>query len=221
MSSAVNPGRNDRPAGQPDRGYGSDRTASIPRSTGATATVTSREIIQAQKDRFGGMKFGSCFFGWLTATGTAVLLTGLLAAAGLASGLAGDVTSTTAAQNAQTIGLAGGIALLVVLFISYLAGGYVAGRMARFNGARQGVGVWLWALIIAVVIAVLTAIAGAQSNLLSTLNGFPIPVNRDALTTGGIITAVAVILISLLGAILGGLAGMRFHRRVDRVSLDS
>ena len=34
-------------------------------------------------------------------------------------------------SEAQTIGVAGGIALLVVLAIGYLFGGYVAGRMAR------------------------------------------------------------------------------------------
>lgn len=228
MSSAVNPpGPDDRANGQPDlrRTGGGDATSGASRLAGpanpAGVGATSRELERAQKQQFGGMKFGASFFGWLTATGTAVLLTGLLAAAGAAVGLGQGVTTNTAAQNAQAIGLAGGIALLVVLFVAYLAGGYVAGRMARFSGAKQGVGVWLWALIIAVVIAILTAIAGTQSGLLSNLSGFRIPVNQNALTTGGIITAVAVVLISLLGAVLGGLAGMRYHRKVDRAPLDS
>jgi hypothetical protein len=45
--------------------------------------------------------------------------------------------------------------LLVLLLISYFAGGYVAGRMARFDGAKQGIAVWLWALIVAVIVAIL------------------------------------------------------------------
>src|SRR3954470_4427599 len=45
-------------------------------------------VLQRQQERYGGMKFGSAFFGWLTATGTAVLLTALLAAAGTAVGVA-------------------------------------------------------------------------------------------------------------------------------------
>ncbi len=57
--------------------------------------------------------------------------------------------------------------LLVVVFVSYLAGGYVAGRMARFNGVRQGVGVWLWAIIVTVVLAILGLIAGNRFNVLS------------------------------------------------------
>ena len=41
------------------------------------------------------MKVGAAFFGWLTATGTALLLTALLAAAGTAAGVAADATAST------------------------------------------------------------------------------------------------------------------------------
>jgi hypothetical protein len=44
-------------------------------------------------------------------------------------------------------------------------------------------------------------------------------VSEGSLTTGGIIAAVAAVLVTLAGAILGGLAGMRFHRTVDRTGL--
>ena len=40
-------------------------------------------------------------------------------------------------------------------------------------------------------------------------------------TTAGIITLVAILLVTLLGAVLGGKLGERFHRRVDRVGFDS
>jgi hypothetical protein len=92
--------------------------------------------------------------------------------------------------------------------------------MARFDGAKQGFAVWLWAIIIAVVVAIVTAIAGSQFNILGNLNGFPrIPVSEGDLTVASIVTAVLVAIVSLVGAILGGLAGMRFHRKVDRVGL--
>ena len=152
-----------------------------------------------------------------------VLLTALLADAVAGLGIARNLEETTNPADpnqAQTIGLVGAIVLLVIIFLAYVAGGYVAGRMARFNGVRQGVGVWLWALIIAVVVAILGAVAGTQFNLLANLNTFPrIPINEGDLTTGGIITAIAVALVALIGAILGGLAGMRFHRRVDKEGL--
>ncbi len=221
MSSAINP--SDRHNTPVDSDHtAADRGASTP-PTGAVPTT--REVVHAQKERFGGMKFGSCFFGWLTASGTGVLLAALLAAAGAAFGLSQNVTAgQVTAQSGgdlRTIGLVGAIILLVIVFVSYLAGGYVAGRMARFNGLRQGLGVWLWSIIAAVVVAVLTLIAGARYNVLANLNGFPrVPLNEGNLTTTGIITAVIVVVVALVGALLGGLAGMAYHRRVDRADLD-
>jgi len=194
--------------------------ASTPKKFG----LDRKTVVNREKEEYGGIKIGSAFFGWLTATGTAVLLTALLVAAGTAVGVAtntdiGEAT-TEALQDPQTVGIAGGVVLLGILFIAYYCGGYVAGRMARFNGLRQGIAVWVWALVIAVVVAVLGAIAGDEYNILSKLNSFPrIPVNEGDLTTGGIVTLLAVAAASLAGAIIGGLAGMRFHRNVDKAGL--
>src|SRR6478735_7057634 len=119
---------------------------------------TRQTVVAREKEQFGGIKVGSAFFGWLTATGTAVLLTALVAAGGTAVGLATNTDVNDAVDQAssnQTVGLTGIIVLLVILLIAYYCGGYVAGRMARFNGARQGFMVWIWALIAAIVVAVL------------------------------------------------------------------
>src|SRR4051794_25783761 len=196
----------------------SDETAAVPAGRGPSLR---HDVVAREKEQFGGIKFGSAFFGWLTATGMAVILTALVAAAGATVGLATGVdTNQVDAQQAQSWSIAGAIALVVILFVAYYCGGYVAGRMARFNGAKQGVAVWLWAIIIAVLAAILGAVAGAQINILANLNSFPrILVNEGTLTIGGIITAIVVALIALAGAILGGLAGMRFHRRVDAAGL--
>jgi hypothetical protein len=183
--------------------------------------LTDRQTAVArEKEQFGGIKVGSAFFGWLTATGMAVLLTALVAAAGTAVGLANNTDVNEAVNQVTTngtVGLVGIIVLLVILFASYYSGGYVAGRMARFNGAKQGFMVWVWALIAAVVIAVLGMVAGQQFNVLANLNSFPrIPINEGELTITSIIAAVVVALVALIGAVLGGLAGMHFHRKVDK-----
>lgn len=202
-----------------------------PRASGADRPGAStprgrrQEVVAAEKREFGGVKFGSAFFGWMTATGIAVLLTALLGAIGAGVGVAtstdpGEIAEQVA-QDAGTVGLVSGIALVLVLFVAYFAGGYVAGRMARFDGAKQGVAVWVWAVLIAIVLAVLGAVAGEQFNVLRELNSFPrIPIGEGALTTGGIIALVVAVLIPLLAAVLGGLAGMRFHRRVDQAGVD-
>ncbi|MEV4351037.1 hypothetical protein AB0J83_41805 [Actinoplanes sp. NPDC049596] len=123
-----------------------------------------------------------------------VILTGLLLAVGTAVGLAAadDISQaqSEAGENTGELGVGGAIALLVVLLIAYYRGGSVAGRMARFNGLRQAVAVWIWAVVITVA------------------------------TAGAIVALVLALIAALVGAILGGLAGMRFHRRVDRTGLD-
>jgi len=220
-ASGPDPSRDNVP-GPAVASSGTDRHGASPVDTRSE----HRRVVDTQKQQFGGIKVGSAFFGWLTATGTAVLLTALLAAAGTAVGLAtntdaGQVTGA-ATQDPGTIGLVGAIVVLVILLVAYYCGGYVAGRMARFNGLKQGLAVWLWAIVIAVVVAVLGAVAGSQFNVLSQLNSFPrIPLNEGTLSTGAILTAIAAALVALVGALLGGLAGMRFHRRVDKATLRS
>jgi hypothetical protein len=173
-------------------------------------------IVDREQEALGGVKVGSAFFGWLAATGMAVLLTALVTAGGAAVSLA----QGNDAEAPETIGLLEAIILLVIFFVAYYCGGYVAGRMARFNGLKQGVAVWLWAIVIAAVVAVVAAIAGTEYDVMSELNNFPrIPANEGDVTTNGILAAVAIAVVTLIGSILGGLAGMRFHRRVDRAGL--
>jgi hypothetical protein len=225
MSHAVNTPNGERGSNDVD-----DRPAATtaPRDTAPPTTVGDttvapdrREVVSREKDVFGGMKFGSCFFGWLTASGTAVLLAAIVTGVGAALGLSRDVEAAgTSPTQTESVGLVGGIVLLAIIFVSYLAGGYVAGRMARFNGLKQGLGVWLWAVIIAILVALAGMLAGARFDILAQLNSFPrLPLNEGTLTTAGIIVAVGVVAASLIGALLGGLAGMRYHRRVDRAGL--
>jgi len=190
----------------------------------ANDSSSRRSVFKREEDEFGGVKVGLAFFGWLTATGTAVMLTALVAATGTAVGVATNTdassATTEAAQDPRTVSIVGAVALLVVLFVAYYCGGYVAGRMARFHGVRQGLAVWLWAVAIAALVAVLAALAGNQYDVLSKLNSFPrIPVSQGNLTTGGLIALVVVTAGSLGGALAGGLAGMHFHRKVDKAGL--
>jgi len=210
---------NDRTEHDHTRHDHAHREPTAPVRTGG-ATVrrgTAREAVAAQRAVFGGISWGAAFFGWLSANGLAVLLIALLSAAGVALGLARGVdTADEAAAQAETLGIGGGIAILVVLFLAYLAGGYVAGRMARFDGARQGVAVWLIGLLVVLVLAAAGAILGAQYNVLQQLNLPRIPIDEGTATTAGIITLVAILLVTLLGALIGGTIGERYHRKVDR-----
>lgn len=171
-----------------------------------------------QHERFGGINWGAAFFGWLVAVGIAALLTALLSAAGAAIGLT-EVSESEARSNAETISVVGGILLIVVLAIAYYAGGYVAGRMSRFDGARQGLGAWAIGLIVTVLLAVLGAIAGSEYNVLGRLDLPRIPIDEGSLTTGAVITLLLVLIGTALAAIAGGKVGERYHLKVDRVGL--
>ena len=194
------------------------------RVAGDRQATLREDVVHRERERFGGIKFGSAFLGWLTAMGAVVVLTAVVAAIGAALGLTTPQTVEDAAEAAgDNMGAAtiiGAIAIAVVLFVAYFAGGYVAGRMARFSGAKQGLAVWLWAVVIAVLVAVITAIAGSQWDILANLDSFPrIPVTPETATLTGILTAVGAAVVTLAAAVLGGMAGMRYHRRVDRVGL--
>jgi MFS family permease len=172
-----------------------------------------------QRDEYGGFNFGAAFFGWLVAVGLAVLLTALLSAAGAAIGLT-QLSEGEANSNAETISIVGGILLIAVLAISYYAGGYVAGRMSRFDGGRQGLGVWLFGLLATVALAILGAIGGSEYNLFSQLNLPRIPIDEGSLATGGAIALVIVLIATALAAISGGKVGERYHRKVDRAGYE-
>ncbi len=188
--------------------------------TGATSlrgTATDRASVRArEKDAFGGMKFGSAFFGWLTSIGAIVFLIALVSAVAALLGITNVSTS-----DLRGVGIGVAATLLVILFIAYFSGGYVAGRMARFNGLRQGVAVWLWAVLFAVILTVVGFIAEGQNDIGSQVNLPAIPVSSRDLTTGGLIGLAIILVTTLIAAMLGGLAGMRFHRRVDEAGFDT
>jgi hypothetical protein len=169
-----------------------------------------------QREEYGGVNWGAAFFGWLVAVGLGSLLLAIVAAAGTAVGLT-QLSGAEAQQNAESIGLGGAIALLVVLMIAYYCGGYVAGRMSRFDGARQGFGAWLFGIVVTILLALAALILGSEYNVLQQLNLPSLPVGESTLTTGGAIALAAVLLGTLLAAIVGGKAGERYHRKIDRV----
>jgi hypothetical protein len=171
---------------------------------------------ERQHEEYGGTNWGAAFFGWLVAVGLGALLTAFVIAAGAAVAISEFETVGEAAAETETIGLAGGVALLAVALIAYFAGGYVAGRMSRFDGGRQGLAVWLWSLLAVGVLALLGAVAGDEYNLFAALDLPRIPVDEGDLTTGGVIVMAAIVLGALLAAIAGGKAGEAYHRRVDR-----
>jgi hypothetical protein len=171
------------------------------------------------REKFGGANLGAACFGWLVAVGVTALLTGILAVIATALDYSGNVTQSDVQREAGSVTLVIALVLLAVLLVAYYAGGYVAGRMSRFDGGRQGVAVWFVGLLVTVAAAVLGWVAGDQYNLLDRVDVPRIPIPTDSVTLGGIVTGVLVLLGTLLAAIAGGIVGRRYHDRVDRAAL--
>jgi hypothetical protein len=189
----------------------SDRPAAGPRFSRETV----RDVRARQRAEYGGLNWGAAFFGWLVAVGMAAILLGLLSAGGTAFGLS-EVSESEANSNAETIGVVGGILLIAVLVIAYYCGGYVSGRMSRFDGARQGFGTWAIGLAVTIVLAVAGALFGSEYNVFEKLNLPRIPIDEGSLTAGAAIALAAVVSLTLLGAMGGGKAGERYHHKIDR-----
>jgi len=141
------------------------------------APLDRRAVVAREHERFGGTKPGAAFFGWLSALGLSVILSTFLVAVGVSIDLVPDDADSSA------LGWDGVLLVVAVVLVSFSAGGYVAGRMARFDGVRQGLAVFAWTVVMSVVLAILGAVAGARFNLLAQVDGFPsVPDDLGALT---------------------------------------
>lgn len=168
--------------------------------------------------RFGGVNLGAAFAGWLVAIALTVLLTSILGAVASAIGAATDLSQDQAQREAGAIGLAAAIAVVAVMMTAYYFGGYVAGRMSRFDGARQGVTVWLIGLLVTIAAVICGVVFGDQYNVLDRVDLPRVPIPTETATWGGIITGIALLLGTLLAAAAGGKIGRHYHDRVDRVA---
>jgi hypothetical protein len=190
------------------------------RRTGRTddTDVVETDAVETDEayDKFGGVNLGAALAGWLVAMGVAVLLTGIIGAVAAAVSDANNLTQSDAQRQAGTVGVASAIVLLAVLVLGYYAGGYVAGRMSRFDGGRQGLAVWVIGLVVTAVTVGLGWIFGAKYNVLDRVDLPRIPIPHDQITTGGIVTGVAVVAGTLVAAMAGGSIGRHYHSRVDR-----
>ena len=206
-----------------DTGHGTQQGATSAgerRSTAGADRADREELVESRRhEEYGGLNWGAAFFGWLVAIAMTILLTGIVGAVLAAIGSEVNVTQSDAEQDAGTIGIATAIILLLILMLGYYAGGYVAGRMSRYDGGRQGAGVWIIGLVITLIVVGVGVLAGSEYNIFERVNLPSLPIPTDEATIGGLITLAAVVLGTLLAAILGGKAGRHYHRKVDRVGV--
>jgi hypothetical protein len=190
--------------------------------TSDATTVRSISTVRADRraelrERYGGFYWGSDFIGFAVATFFTIVFLGIIGAA--AGGVAYQVGAPlpkighSVAATTQNIGIGAAIASLVGLFIAYIIGGYTAGRMARFDGAKNGIGVVIWTIIVGAILGAAGGILGNKFNVASQLH---LKFNASTFTTAGLVALAIALVVMLVGAILGGMMGERYHRSIDR-----
>jgi hypothetical protein len=172
-------------------------------------TVAADVGVREARGRFGGLDLPATLVGMLAALAFLVLFGGIVGAAigaiGYQAGLSGNE------EELSVGGLIGGLAALA---LAYLLGGWTAGRIARYDGPRNGLMTGVWTILLAAVLSGLGAWLGDEYDVLSRVD-LPQWFSDDALTLGAIITGVIAVATMLVAGALGGAWGERYHRRAD------
>jgi hypothetical protein len=173
------------------------------------------------RDMYGGVDWLASFLGLVFAIVLGALFSAVAGFVLVPFGITPDLSVGQIGASVIT-----GLALLgVLIFLTFFFGGYVAGRLARFDGGRNGAMVVVWMFIVVVILALAAAIfsgflpdgiAGVLANLLdrimSTVD------NLAGAGVVGLVTAAVALLLAFLGGSLGGRLGSRYHAEIDRAT---
>lgn len=200
-------------SGDPDsRG---SRAQDATHAPGPRAAVAEEQVVYRAEGEPGvhgaarpGFDLAATLGGLLAALGALVLLSGVVSA------IVGATSQTGADETSLSVG--GAIGGLIALFLALLAGGWVAGRMARHHGGRHGLMTAVWMVLLVGLLAALGAWLGDRFNIVDRL-GLSQFIGDD----GGLIAlllGLAAIAAMLLGGWLGGRLGER-HRDASAVEV--
>jgi hypothetical protein len=209
------------PASGPGGGPGGTaRQDAAPYPRGYFEAADERE--DRLRDMYGGVDWLASFLGFIFALVAAAFFSLI---AGLVLAPLGFTPDLGGAQIGAAV-ITGLVLVGILVFLTYFFGGYVAGRLARFDGGRNGAMLLLWSFLAVAVLALAggilsnflpAGIAGGirnfiQNNVLDTIGSLA------ELGVVGIIVAVCGLLLALLGGFLGGRLGSRYHSEIDRTT---
>lgn len=174
---------------------------------------------QRLRDIYGGVDWLASFLGFVFTLVAGVVLAGIAGLVLVPLGFSVSFTGGALGPAAIT----GLVVVGVVLFLMYFFGGYVAGRLARFDGGLNGGMVVLWTVLAAMLLVLAGGIFSGflPADISERLQGFIQGTARptvDGLVQGGALgigILVGAALMALLGGFLGGRVGGRYHTDID------
>ena len=114
------------------------------------------------------------------------------------------------------MGRGSAVTVTVVAFVSYLFGGYVAGRMARRAGLVNGLAVFALALVLVVVVGAIVASQTDTEAIQANLRSLGLPVMGTEWARIGTLAGIGTLVGMLVGAGIGGVVGERWHGELVR-----
>ncbi len=181
------------------------------------AETGSDRVALANEAGMGRISLLGVVAGTLVAYGAFVVLFAIASA--IATAISDDIDLPN--LNWAQLGIVSSLIVAVVLLLSYFFGGYVAGRMARRSGAVNGVLVFVLSLLVMVVLTLLVAVAVDNKDAIAAnLRNAGIPTTWDEWGDAATIAGLASLVAMLLGAVLGGIAGERWHGKLARRAMD-
>jgi hypothetical protein len=166
----------------------------------------------AREAGLGRLSLPSVLAGVLVAYGAFALLAALVGAVAAAIGLNTDL----ARNDWATLGVGSAIVAAIVLLLAYLFGGYVAGRMARRAGLLNGLAVFVLAVVLVAVVATIAASQADAEAIGSNLRSLGIPTTGAEWGKVGTVAGIGSLAAMLVGALLGGVLGERWHSKLTR-----
>ena len=170
------------------------------------------------REVYGGVDWLASFIGCVFAIICSAIL--LLFFAGLVLNSLG-FTLNLQGRDVDAVVITGFVIVGLVLFVSYFFGGYVAGRLARFDGGLNGAATVLWGILLSAVLLVGSFLPGpffellrgfVQNSVLPTIGGL------TEIGLAGAAIIVGALLLELVGGFLGGRLGNLYHTRIDHTT---
>ena len=171
--------------------------------------------LSSVRERYGGGDLLASLVGMLAGLGTLVFLSALIAAGADTIDYQLNIINLEGQlDEASIIGL---VVAAVVVFVSFVVGGFAAGRIARYDGGLNGLGAGLWLVLLVAIFGALGAWVGAEYNAFNqeSLPNWVAQLDVEELTDEAIVASVVLITATLVGGYLGGKLAEPFHTEVD------
>lgn len=178
-------------------------------------TIVGSEDLSEVSNQYGKSDFIASLVGMFAGLGTLVFLSSMFAAGAASINFQLNLINPDGGlDDASIVGI---LVAAVVVFVSFLVGGFAAGRMARFSGGLNGFGSGRWFVFLVSVFAALGAFIDVKYNALANANlpDWVSQLDVDDLTAAAVLASIGMIVATLAGGYVGGNLGELYNRKVD------